>query len=235
MKAYIASDNPRAARAALQAPLLLDDERHGDAAVDLAHLAVMLGRSDIALTLLPAESSDDSVRLFRGAALARGKDRSEAAAGVSDLQALSRSGDEAARRFAATSLLIAASEHADIEWDDDAASLLLEDDPVAHAVIRADFLSLHHRHDEAENVLLLHSQDPGALHALVGVAIDRGDVDTAMERARTLLAVASNGRNRCLYAEVLARAEQVGAAIDELSRLRQRRHPAGWTAAWGVQ
>lgn len=218
--ALIVSDEPGAAQRALQAPEILDDELRSGAATHLGRQALLLGRADLALEILPAESTDEEVRLFRAAAQVRNDDRSQAAEGSAVLRELMRStSHEPTRNYAALALLHAASDHPDIDWDNEAEAVVRVGESPALTVLKADFLELHGKHPEAENELLTAGDEPGALNALVNLALAAGDTRTAVQRAERLLEIAPDGRNRLLAARALAEHGHVEAAIAAFAAL----------------
>lgn len=220
VEAHLIRDERGAAIAALQPPQLRDEERHGGAAARLGQLAVMLGRTDIALELLPGDEGahgDSDATMYRASALARGANRSAATEGVATLHAIVDSdADDDRRRFAAMALLIAASELTDIAWDDAAAALIRDDEPVVLGVLRGDHLRIHGRFDEAEAELLAHSSDPSAMYSLVVLGLESGDPGTALQRVDMLRAMVSDGRNDLLRTRVLVEFGRVEDATAEL-------------------
>lgn len=217
--ALVVGDDFSAAVRAIQTPELLDEEAAGRAAPDLARLAVLLDRSDLALGFLPADGPTPQGTLFRAAALVRDGDRSRARAGIDRLAKILDSGDSSHCLYAAISLLRAAGEFADVEWNERADDLLTADDPVVAAVLRADYKRLHDDLEGAEAELLAYSDDPRALRTLVQTALLREDHAAAEQRVRELLRIAPEPNSRLLHAHVALEAGRTDAAVQEFQAI----------------
>jgi hypothetical protein len=232
-EAHFLADDPAATSAALRFPNVLDDEREG-AAKPLAHLALMLGQTDLVAELLDASDERDDARVFRLAAIARGADAVEAVTAVDGLRELMDSADTAVGQYAALSLLLAAGRHREVEWDKRAAEML-EDSPAEMLpLLRADYHRARGDFQSAENELLGLGDDPGAVHALVTLAMAQEDWPTARLRAEALLRLEDTGRNRLLSAEVLRGGGEREAAVAELDKIARdaRNSPALRGAAY---
>jgi tetratricopeptide (TPR) repeat protein len=200
-----------------------DGERaHPDVRRALAQAAMHARDSRRALTLLGDEPDwDDDDRLMAARILSvldTTDERRRSAELAGPLLA-----DPRRREPAALAMLIAAAYDTDLEWPDEAATILGEAHPAVVAQLRAERLAAEGRSEEAERVLQAHADDVDVLRALVNRALEAERWGRALSLADRLVARTGSGEDRMRRAAALRGMGQTETLRQELTSLSANR------------
>lgn len=174
-----------------------------DAATGAAEIALLAAEPDLARRFIPAGATDERSRLILADALTQSDDPDDRTQGTAELQKLMTSGETDVASSASFALLVAATIHTEIPWNDEAARRVASIKPDAPVLLKAEYEALHDNFDEAQQILLPHSDRPTALRRLRDYAAMAGQWGLARDRSQALLRQNDDPRDRLAVGEAL--------------------------------